>query len=80
MLFQICQFFPISFPVLPTVLLDLADIYRPNRKNIYPCMSLVYIILANCQGFGTVFIATNTVDSDSLLAVTLNNLIYNGQV
>ena len=43
-------------------------------------MSLVYIILANCQGFGTVFIVTNPVDSDNLLAVTLNILIYIGQV
>ena len=27
----------ISFPVLPKVLLDLADVHRPNRNNIHPC-------------------------------------------
>ena len=50
MFLQICHIFLISFPVLSKVVLDLADIYRPNRNYIHPCLQCLncYMSLAIC--------------------------------
>ena len=51
MLFQICQIFLISLPVLSKVPLDLAGVFRPNGNNVpgVNIIALTNIIVEGCK-------------------------------